>query len=89
MVVMQRKNSKPRYALVEIPSNVLPRFTVLPKDNSTAILLDDVIRYCLDDLFFNFEYDTISAYTIKLTRDAELISSRMCDEKSGEESRRV
>ncbi|MBK9400673.1 MAG: polyphosphate kinase 1 [Bacteroidetes bacterium] len=72
MVVMQRKNSKPRYALVEIPSNVLPRFTVLPKDNKYIILLDDVIRYCLDDLFFNFEYDTISAYTIKLTRDAEL-----------------
>ena len=50
MVVMQRKNSKPRYALVEIPSNVLPRFTVLPKDNKYVILLDDVISDCLDDL---------------------------------------
>ncbi len=72
MVVMQRKDAKPRYALVEIPSEVLPRFIVLPKDNKYIILLDDVIRYCLDDLFFNFEYESINAYTIKLTRDAEL-----------------
>ncbi len=72
MVVMQRKDSRPRYALVEIPTEVLPRFTVLPKDNKYIILLDDVIRYCLDDLFFNFEYESISAFTIKLTRDAEL-----------------
>ncbi|MBL7924276.1 MAG: polyphosphate kinase 1 [Bacteroidia bacterium] len=72
MVVMQRKEGKPRYALVEIPTDVLPRFIVLPTQNKYIILLDDVIRYCLDELFFNFEYDHISAYTIKLTRDAEL-----------------
>lgn len=72
MVVMQRKDAKPKYALVEIPTDVLPRFIVLPKDNKYVILLDDVIRYCLDDLFFNFDYDSIHAYTIKLTRDAEL-----------------
>lgn len=72
MVVMQRKDVKPKYALVEIPTDVLPRFIVLPRDNKYVILLDDVIRYCLDDLFFNFDYDSIKAYTIKLTRDAEL-----------------
>ena len=72
LVVMQRKNNKPRHALVEIPTDVVSRFLVLPKDNKYIILLDDIIRYCLDDLFFNFEYDQISAYTIKMTRDAEL-----------------
>lgn len=72
MVMMQRKEMRTKYALVEIPSDVLPRFIVLPKDNKYVILLDDVIRYCLDDLFFNFDYDSIHAYTIKLTRDAEL-----------------
>lgn len=72
LVVMQRKELNPRYALVEIPTEILPRFIVLPKENKYIILLDDVIRYCLDDLFFNFEYDSINAYTIKLTRDAEL-----------------
>ncbi len=72
MVQMLRKEQKVRYALVEIPTDVLSRFVVLPKDNKYIILLDDVIRYCLEDLFFNFEYDSIHAYTIKLTRDAEL-----------------
>jgi len=72
LVVMQRKNHKPRHALVEIPTDVVSRFLVLPKDNKYIIILDDIIRYCLDDLFFNFEYDHINAYTIKMTRDAEL-----------------
>jgi polyphosphate kinase len=72
MVVMQKKDGKQKYALVEIPGDLLPRFIVLPKDNKYVILLDDVIRYCLDDLFFNFDYDSINAFTIKLTRDAEL-----------------
>ena len=35
-------------------------------------MLDDVIRFCLDDLFFYFDYDVYEAYTIKITRDAEL-----------------
>lgn len=71
-VVMKRKNLKPRHALLEIPSDILSRFLVLPEWNKYVILLDDVIRYCLDDLFFNFEYETISAFTVKITRDAEL-----------------
>jgi len=72
LVIMHHKKGKPRYALVEIPSDVLPRFIVLPSDNKYIILIDDIIRFSLDDLFFSFEYDHISAYTIKLTRDAEL-----------------
>jgi polyphosphate kinase len=36
------------------------------------MLLDDVIRFCFDDLFFYFDYDEYEAYTIKITRDAEL-----------------
>ncbi|MFW6309759.1 MAG: polyphosphate kinase 1, partial [Prolixibacteraceae bacterium] len=36
------------------------------------MFLDDVIRYCFDDLFFYFDYDAYEAYTIKITRDAEL-----------------
>lgn len=72
LVVMSRSDSKARHALVEIPSDVTSRFVVLPPDNKYVILLDDVIRYCLDDLFFNFDYDQIEAYTVKITRDAEL-----------------
>lgn len=36
------------------------------------ILVDDVIRYCLNDVFPIFNYDRFDAYTIKVTRDAEL-----------------
>jgi polyphosphate kinase len=65
---------KRRYALLEIPSGVLPRFIVLPEkdDNKYIIFLDDVIRFGLNEIFFIFDFDDISAYTIKLTKDAEL-----------------
>src|SRR5690606_22834480 len=32
----------------------------------------DIIRYCFGELFFIFNYTNIEAYTIQLTRDAEL-----------------
>jgi polyphosphate kinase len=65
---------KRKYALLEIPTNVLPRFIVLPvcEDNKYIIFLDDIIRFGLNEIFFIFEFDSISAYTIKLTKDAEL-----------------
>lgn len=72
MIIMQKKLGKARHALVEIPTDTVPRFLVLPHDNKYVILLDDVIRYCLDDLFFHFDYDSITAYTVKMTRDAEI-----------------
>ena len=66
-------NKKVRYALIEIPDN-LSRFIVLPETNNLKFitLLDDVIRYNLEDIFFIFEHDSIDAYSIQLTRDAEL-----------------
>ena len=72
LVMMQKAGVKTKYALLEIPSEVVSRFVVIPKESKYIIMLDDVIRYCLDDLFFNFDYDSINAYTIKITRDAEL-----------------
>jgi polyphosphate kinase len=67
------KNKKVRYALIEIPDN-LSRFIVLPETNNLKFitLLDDVIRYNLEDIFFIFEHDSIEAFSIQLTRDAEL-----------------
>lgn len=74
---------KVRYALIEIPKNSLSRFLVLPETNNLKfiILLDDIIRYCLDDIFFIFDYDKIEAYSIQLTRDAELDLDRHVSEK--------
>lgn len=65
---------KTNYALVKVPQRSLSRFLRLPQkaDNHYIILLDDVIRYCLEDIFAIFGYDTFNAYTIKITRDAEL-----------------
>ncbi|MBB5394407.1 polyphosphate kinase 1 [Mucilaginibacter sp. AK015] len=67
------KNKKSRYALIEFPDN-LSRFLVLPETNDLKfiILLDDIIRYCLEDIFFIFDHDSIEAYSLQLTRDAEL-----------------
>jgi polyphosphate kinase len=65
---------QPRYSLIELPTSVLPRFVVLPKegDKNFIILLDDVIRFSLGNIFGASHYDTFEAYNIKLTRDAEL-----------------
>jgi polyphosphate kinase len=65
---------KNRYALIEIPTDIVSRFVVLPQRSTHQyiILLDDVIRYCLQEIFPQHEYRKVSAYTIKLTRDAEL-----------------
>lgn len=71
-----------KLALIEIPEN-MPRFLVLPETNQLKfiILLDDIIRYCLDDIFFIFDYDTIEAFSIQLTRDAELDLDKEVSEK--------
>ncbi len=62
------------YALIEIPTKVLSRFIIIPSNSEGKyiILLDDVIRHCLPEVFSMFDYDNFEAYTIKLTRDAEL-----------------
>ncbi len=62
------------YSLIRIPGISVPRFLVLPKAGRKkfVMLLDDVIRYCFNDLFFYFDYDVHEAYTLKVTRDAEL-----------------
>ncbi|HVW96758.1 MAG TPA: polyphosphate kinase 1 [Mucilaginibacter sp.] len=76
------KNKKSRLALIEFPDS-LPRFVVLPETNNLKfiILLDDIIRYNLEDIFFIFEHDTVEAYSIQLTRDAELDLDKEVSEK--------
>lgn len=72
-VKMQMKDKANQYALIEIPKGV-DRFIVLPKQNghNYIIMYDDLLRYCLSDIFSVFDYETISAHMIKITRDAEL-----------------
>ena len=72
-VRMVMKNDERQFALIEIPKTI-NRFVELPKegDKSYIIMIDDLIRYCLKDIFNIFDYETISAHMIKITRDAEL-----------------
>ncbi len=62
------------YALIEVPTDILPRFITLPSENHRRfiILLEDIIRYSLKDLFAILHFDMFNAWIIKLTRDAEL-----------------
>jgi polyphosphate kinase len=76
-IKMSKQNGslRPKYALIELPVGVLTRFYIIPstgKKNIHIILLDDIIRTSLDKIFSIFEYDKFEAYTLKLTRDAEL-----------------
>ncbi len=75
-VVMWKKLSplKKNYALIEIPSRVLGRFIQLPSPphEHHIILLEDVIRFNLPEIFSYFGYDQYSAHVFKVTRDAEI-----------------
>lgn len=75
-VVMWKKESalKKKYALIEIPSRLLGRFVLLPskEDEHRIILLEDVIRFNLPEIFSYFGYDRYSSHVFKVTRDAEL-----------------
>lgn len=64
-----------KYSIIEIPTDTVNRFVVIPDTSKKAtyiIFLDDVIRFCLNEIFNIFNCDKIEAYTIKLTRDSEL-----------------
>jgi polyphosphate kinase len=101
--LFNNKAKEIRYAVVEIP-NTINRFVVLPSNSEKQyiILLDDVIRYNLNNIFNIFDYESISAHMIKITRDAQLefdsdlsksliekISSSVKDRRVGEPVRFV
>lgn len=69
-----RNHAKPRQrtVLVNIPSQELGRFIVLPSAKGTTELLfiDDAVRLCLDQLFTGHE--VVHCHSFKLSRDAEL-----------------
>jgi polyphosphate kinase len=74
ILIRNSVSEKKRYALLEIPTGILPRFILLPDKGGKKyiIFLDDIIRFGLRDLFFIFQFDELYAHTIKLTKDAEL-----------------
>ncbi len=71
--LLRRPRQRFRYALVEIPRTI-ERFVELPSegDKKYIIILDDLIRYSLHSIFSIFDYKSLSAHMIKITRDAQL-----------------
>lgn len=68
------EKSKVKYALIEIP-NRTSRFVIVPTEEGSPkkiILIDDIIRFNLVEIFSIFAYEDIEAFAIKITRDAEL-----------------
>ena len=61
-----------RHAVVNIPSDKLPRFFILsPEDNMNyVIFIDDIIRENMQTIFPGFEI--LGIYSFKINRDAEL-----------------
>ncbi len=71
-VKIVEKKDKIRYALIQIPTD-FSRFYQLKKgEDIRIILIDDIIRLYLKEIFSIFEPVEINAYTFKFTRDAEL-----------------
>ena len=75
-VVMRKKNSAyhQKYSLIEVPAKAVGRFILLPSkpNEKHIILLEDVIRFNLPNIFSYFEYEYFDAYVFKVTKDAEI-----------------
>jgi polyphosphate kinase len=77
-VVLTRKSpdkEEKKFALIEIPSRTLGRFVILPSpspEENYIILLEDVIRYNLKNIFSYFGYDRYGSWVFKVTKDAEI-----------------
>ena len=75
VVLSKRDHSlKRKYAIIEVPSKVLGRFRELPSPPGEyhIILLEDVIRYNLPNIFSFFGYDHYESWVFKVTKDAEM-----------------
>lgn len=74
------------YALVQIPTHYCPRFLELPGNGTRhdLVFLDDVIRIHLQEVFPG--YVIKDAYSIKLSRDADL---QIEDEFTGDLSKKI
>ena len=72
IVSIKSKNKKLYYALIQLPTEI-NRFIVLEDKNKKNILMiDDLIRYNLNQLFKIFDPLEVTANMIKFSRDAEL-----------------
>jgi len=73
LVRMKIENDTIQHAIIHIPKD-LKRFVVLPSTdtNRYVMMIDDIIRFHLDEIFKIFQPINIQANMIKISRDAEL-----------------
>ena len=76
-VAMWKKSSPAfrKYSLIEVPvKGVGSRFVQLPskRGETDIMLLEDVVRFNLPQIFSFFDFDSFSAHLFKLTKDAEI-----------------
>ena len=69
-IVDQKK--KVRYALIQVPVDIPRYYKITDEKGIYILLIDDIIRLQLKEIFGIFYPVEISAYTFKFTRDAEL-----------------
>src|SRR5918993_2059897 len=75
-VVMWKQESalKRMFSIIEVPTRVMSRFLLLPSPDGEhhIILLEDVIRANLNEIFDYFGYDQYQSCVFKVTKDAEI-----------------
>jgi polyphosphate kinase len=67
-----KSKTRVRYALIQIPTEYTRFFTLKQNEGQKVILMDDIIRLYLLEIFSVFKPIDVEAYTFKFTRDAEL-----------------
>jgi polyphosphate kinase len=74
-IKLELTDGKIVFSLIEVPTDFFPRFVVIPSQEQNlhqVILLEDIIRLNLVQIYKVFNIKSAEAFTIKLTRDAEL-----------------
>lgn len=76
-ILNQAEKSLPiyTYAIIQMPTHLFSRFVVLPKNEEGKhyiMMLEDVVRYNLKEIFRVFDFDKIEAHSFKASKDAEL-----------------
>ena len=84
-VTIHRDSKLPLYATIEVPTYAMSRFVVIPPEKSRKkkyiVLLDDIIQLCLESIFKGFvEFNSLEAYSFKMTRDSEYSLNDEIDE---------
>ena len=73
-VRVQRAGRRALYAIVGVPTRAVGRFVRLPSESGSTevILLEDVIRFRLPEIFSIFQVERAEGYVVKITRDSGL-----------------